>query len=124
MNVGGRLLVRVTEFGTQPAAGLPYGLGLEVSDAPNLACVDDRFDTWTGTTSSGAGTAATTIRFTNDDEQVRPMGRDTAGVRGMKLRPSDEVVAADIADVYDAVATPGHPVEPYLVGQLLGRWAT
>jgi DNA gyrase subunit A len=37
------------------------------------------------------------IRFTNDDEQVRPMGRDTAGVRGMKLRIGDEVVAADIA---------------------------
>jgi DNA gyrase subunit A len=37
------------------------------------------------------------IRFTNDDEQVRPMGRDTAGVRGMKLREGDEVVAASIA---------------------------
>lgn len=37
------------------------------------------------------------IRFTNDDEQVRPMGRDAAGVRGMKLRIGDEVVAADIA---------------------------
>jgi DNA gyrase subunit A len=38
------------------------------------------------------------IRFTNDDEQVRPMGRDAAGVRGMKLRAGDEVVACDIAD--------------------------
>ncbi len=37
------------------------------------------------------------IRFTNDDEQVRPMGRDAAGVRGMKLKPGDEVVACDIA---------------------------
>ena len=38
------------------------------------------------------------IRFTNDDEQVRPMGRDAAGVRGMKLRAGDEVVACDIAN--------------------------
>jgi DNA gyrase subunit A len=37
------------------------------------------------------------IRFTNDDEQVRPMGRGTAGVRGMKLKVGDEVVAAAIA---------------------------
>jgi DNA gyrase subunit A len=37
------------------------------------------------------------IRFTNDDAQVRPMGRGTAGVRGMRLRGDDEVVAADIA---------------------------
>ncbi|MCU1345647.1 MAG: gyrase subunit, partial [Acidimicrobiia bacterium] len=38
------------------------------------------------------------IRFINDDEQVRPIGRDAAGVRGMRLRAGDEVVAADIAD--------------------------
>ena len=33
-------------------------------------------------------------------------------------------IAADIVDVYEAVATPGHPVAPDLIGQLLGRWAT
>jgi DNA gyrase subunit A len=32
------------------------------------------------------------IRFRADE--VRPMGRDTRGVRGMKLRPGDEVVSA------------------------------
>ena len=68
MNVGGRLLVRVTEFGTQPAAGLPYGLGIEVGSAPNQACVDDRFDTWTGSTSDSGGASPRTIRFTNDDD--------------------------------------------------------
>ncbi len=36
-----------------------------------------------------------TIRFSEQD--VRPMGRDTAGVRGMKLRPGDEVVSCDVA---------------------------
>jgi DNA gyrase subunit A len=36
-----------------------------------------------------------TIRF-NEDE-VRPMGRAAAGVRGMKLRAGDEVVSVDVA---------------------------
>ncbi len=36
-----------------------------------------------------------TIRFAETD--VRPMGRDAAGVRGMALRSGEEVVAADIA---------------------------
>jgi DNA gyrase subunit A len=36
-----------------------------------------------------------TIRFTEDD--VRPMGRAAAGVRGMKLRAGDEVVSVDVA---------------------------
>jgi len=36
-----------------------------------------------------------TIRFNEDD--VRPMGRSAAGVRGMKLRSDDEVVSVDVA---------------------------
>jgi len=36
-----------------------------------------------------------TIRFTEED--VRPMGRAAAGVRGMKLRANDEVVSCDVA---------------------------
>ncbi len=36
-----------------------------------------------------------TIRFNEDD--VRPMGRTAAGVRGMRLRAADEVVSVDVA---------------------------
>jgi len=36
-----------------------------------------------------------TIRFSEDD--VRPMGRSAAGVRGMRLRKGDEVVSCDVA---------------------------
>jgi DNA gyrase subunit A len=36
-----------------------------------------------------------TIRFTEAD--VRPMGRDAAGVRGMAMREGDEVVSCDVA---------------------------
>jgi DNA gyrase subunit A len=39
--------------------------------------------------------SGSTIRF-NEDE-VRPMGRVAAGVRGMKLRAGDEVVSCDVA---------------------------
>ena len=36
-----------------------------------------------------------TIRFNEDD--VRPMGRGAAGVRGMKLKADDAVVSVDVA---------------------------
>jgi DNA gyrase subunit A len=36
-----------------------------------------------------------TIRFS--EEEVRPMGRAAAGVRGMKLRAGDELVSVDVA---------------------------
>ena len=36
-----------------------------------------------------------TIRYAQDD--VRPMGRSTAGVRGMKMKPGDAVVSCDVA---------------------------
>jgi DNA gyrase subunit A len=36
-----------------------------------------------------------TIRFSEQD--VRPMGRDAAGVRGIRLREGDEVVSCDVA---------------------------
>jgi DNA gyrase subunit A len=37
----------------------------------------------------------TTIRFSEED--VRPMGRSAAGVRGMKMRAEDQVVSCDVA---------------------------
>ncbi|MEJ7585069.1 MAG: DNA gyrase subunit A [Acidimicrobiales bacterium] len=36
-----------------------------------------------------------TVRFSQDD--VRPMGRSAAGVRGMKMKAEDEVVSCDVA---------------------------
>jgi DNA gyrase subunit A len=41
------------------------------------------------------GRGGTTIRFSEDE--VRPMGRSAGGVRGMKLKPGDEVVSVDVA---------------------------
>jgi DNA gyrase subunit A len=36
------------------------------------------------------------IRFRTDNDQLRPMGRDTRGVRAMKLSTSDQLVSMDI----------------------------
>ncbi|GEL96124.1 DNA gyrase subunit A [Cellulomonas composti] len=36
------------------------------------------------------------VRFTASDEQLRPMGRATSGVTGMKFRGDDELLAAEV----------------------------
>lgn len=40
--------------------------------------------------------AGMSIRFTADDKQLRPMGRSTSGVQGMRLRQNDEVLSMNI----------------------------
>ncbi|RAX48438.1 DNA gyrase subunit A [Arthrobacter sp. AQ5-05] len=49
------------------------------------------------------------VRFTATDEALRPMGRATSGVTGMKFRNEDELLAADVvsADSYVFVVTEG-----------------
>ncbi|MEE1295572.1 MAG: DNA gyrase subunit A [Bifidobacterium sp.] len=36
------------------------------------------------------------LKFRADDEQLRPMGRQTAGVQGMKFREGDELLSMDV----------------------------
>lgn len=36
------------------------------------------------------------LKFLADDEQLRPMGRQTSGVQGMKFRESDELLSMDV----------------------------
>lgn len=49
------------------------------------------------------------IRFTASDEQLRPMGRATAGVKGMRFRGEDKLLAMTVVgeDDYLLVATAG-----------------
>ncbi|GAA1049025.1 DNA gyrase subunit A [Arthrobacter russicus] len=49
------------------------------------------------------------IRFTATDEALRPMGRATSGVTGMKFRSDDELLAADVVteDSYVFIVTEG-----------------
>jgi DNA gyrase subunit A len=45
------------------------------------------------------------VRFTADDTALRPMGRATSGVTGMKFREGDELLSMDVVrDVDDAFA--------------------
>ena len=49
------------------------------------------------------------VRFTADDEQLRPMGRATSGVTGMRFRPGDSLLAMEVvspgSDAYLLTAT-------------------
>ncbi|ADK27802.1 DNA gyrase subunit A [Corynebacterium pseudotuberculosis] len=49
------------------------------------------------------------IRFSADDDQLRPMGRATAGVKGMRFRGDDQLLAMTVvrSDAYLLVATSG-----------------
>ena len=49
------------------------------------------------------------IRFSADDEQLRPMGRATAGVKGMRFKGDDQLLAMTVAKdgEYLLVATSG-----------------
>ncbi|GAB3046051.1 DNA gyrase subunit A [Sediminivirga luteola] len=62
------------------------------------------------------------VRFTASDEALRPMGRATSGVTGMKFREDDTLLAMDVVrpDSYVFVVTAGGyakrtPVEEYRV---------
>ncbi len=70
------------------------------------------------------------LRFTATDEALRPMGRATSGVTGMKFREDDELLTADVVteDSYVFVVTEGgyakrSHVEEYRV-QGAAAWAS
>ncbi|MEH0111280.1 DNA gyrase subunit A [Tersicoccus sp. MR15.9] len=65
---------------------------------------------------------AQSLRFQATDEALRPMGRATSGVTGMKFRDGDELLAADVVseDAFVFVVTDGGyakrtPVDQYRV---------
>jgi DNA gyrase subunit A len=43
------------------------------------------------------------VRFTATDDALRPMGRATSGVTGMKFRPGDELLAMDVVSAGEQV---------------------
>lgn len=58
MNAGGDVFLRAVGYRSAQTA---YAIGVELAAPPASSCVDDRFDTWTATSSSGTDTS-----FTND----------------------------------------------------------
>ncbi|WP_461022082.1 DNA gyrase subunit A [Thalassiella azotivora] len=47
------------------------------------------------------------VRFTATDEALRPMGRATSGVTGMKFRDDDELLAMDVVPIAEVKASEG-----------------
>ena len=94
---------RLTDYESARSAGL-IAINLTEGDAligAQLACEGDDI-----LLTSEQGQA---IRFTADDDQLRPMGRATAGVKGMRFRGDDQLLAMSV--VHDGefllVATSG-----------------
>lgn len=48
------------------------------------------------------------LRFTVTDEALRPMGRATSGVTGMKFREGDELLAMDVVPMEQKIAETAH----------------
>ena len=81
---------RLTDYESARSAGL---IAINLNDDDRLigaALVDDGDDILL---TSEYGQA---IRFTADDEQLRPMGRATAGVKGMRFREGDQLLAMSV----------------------------
>ena len=93
-----KYVVLVTEMGTVKRIAMPMlqtarkagirAIGLEEGDALVSVLITDGDDHIVIATGGGAA-----IRF--HEEEVRPMGREAFGVRGIKLREGDYVIGAD-----------------------------
>jgi hypothetical protein len=104
VNAATRFLIRVDEFGTQPAAGLPYSVGIELSEPQNASCVDDRFDTWTSTDDAD-------VRTHRNDAITDPVTTDLIRIAPTQLSPPEALAAMRICpsnpDFYSMSLTQG-----------------
>lgn len=104
VNAATRLFIKVTEFGTMPSAGLPYSIGLELEEPPTTGCVDDRFDTWTSTSS-------TQVRTHKNDAITDPNFSDATIIAPTPLSPPETLpslqVCANNSDFYSLSLTQG-----------------
>ena len=97
-----RLFVRVSGFGV-PSAGVPYSLGLELT-TPTGSCIDDRYDSWTGTgfgkTMSYNNDARSDVSF-DDAFETSP-----TPLSPPETLPSLQICAGNV-DVYSLALTAG-----------------
>ena len=94
---------RLTDYESARSAGL-IAINLNEDDALIGASLVGEGDDILLTSEQGQA-----IRFTADDEQLRPMGRATAGVKGMRFKGDDQLLAMTVAKdgEYLLVATSG-----------------
>ncbi|MFW9207924.1 DNA gyrase subunit A [Corynebacterium striatum] len=94
---------RLTDYESARSAGL-IAINLNEGDALISASLVDEGDDILLTSEQGQA-----IRFTADDDQLRPMGRATAGVKGMRFRGDDQLLSMSVVHDggYLLVATSG-----------------
>ncbi|QRP19429.1 DNA gyrase subunit A [Corynebacterium striatum] len=94
---------RLTDYESARSAGL-IAINLNEGDALIGASLVDEGDDILLTSEHGQA-----IRFTADDDQLRPMGRATAGVKGMRFRGDDQLLSMSVVHDggYLLVATSG-----------------
>ncbi|OIR43658.1 DNA gyrase subunit A [Corynebacterium sp. NML130628] len=94
---------RLTDYESARSAGL-IAINLNEGDALIGAALAGEEDDLLLVSEQGQS-----IRFTADDDQLRPMGRATAGVKGMRFRGDDKLLAMTVAQdgEYLLVATAG-----------------
>ena len=81
---------RLTDYESARSAGL-IAINLNEGDALIGASLVDEGDDILLTSEQGQA-----IRFTADDDQLRPMGRATAGVKGMRFRGDDQLLSMSV----------------------------
>ena len=94
---------RLTDYESARSAGL-IAINLNEGDSLIGACLVGEDDDVLLVSEQGQA-----IRFSADDEQLRPMGRATAGVKGMRFRGDDQLLAMTTVkdDDFLLVATSG-----------------
>ncbi len=92
---------RLTDYDTNRSAGV---IAINLREGDELVSAQLISDTDDLMLVSRKGQS---VRFTATDEALRPMGRATSGVTGMKFRAEDELLAADVVteDSYVFVVT-------------------
>ncbi|MDO5032180.1 DNA gyrase subunit A [Corynebacterium sp.] len=83
---------RLTDYESARSAGL-IAINLNEGDALIGAQLVDEGDDILLTSEQGQA-----IRFTADDDQLRPMGRATAGVKGMRFRGDDQLLSMSVVN--------------------------
>lgn len=93
----------LTDYESARSAGL-IAINLNEGDALIGACLAGDDDDLLLTSEQGQS-----IRFTANDDQLRPMGRATAGVKGMRFKGDDQLLAMSVVHdgEYLLVATSG-----------------
>ena len=94
---------RLTEYDSTRQGGI-IAISLADDDEVISACLVSQEDDLLLVSSKGMS-----VRFTASDESLRPMGRDTSGVIGMRFRGGDSLLSMDVVrpDTYVVTITDG-----------------